>query len=51
MYDIEELKERIIDYYGTAMCNGFPMAMMDIARVENMSDEEVIKEARKIGLI
>ena len=51
MYDIQELKERIIDYYGTAMFNGFPMAMIYIAKIENMSNEEIMKEARKIGLI
>ena len=51
MYNIEELKERLINYYGTAMYNGFPMAVIELSRIENMSDEEIIREARKIGLI
>ena len=51
MYDIDELRERLIDYYGTAMYSGFPMAIIDLSRIENMSDEEIIREARKIGLI
>lgn len=51
MYDIDELKQRLIDYYGTAMYSGFPMAIIDLSRIENMSDEEIIREARKIGII
>lgn len=48
--DIERLKEEIIDYYGTAMNNGFNMAIVDIEKVERASDEEIIKIARKIGI-
>lgn len=51
MYDIDELKQRLIDYYGTAMYSGFPMAIIDLSKIENMSDEEIIREARKIGII
>ena len=43
----EELKEKLMDYYGTAAASGNPMAVIDLVRVENMSDEEIEKEAEK----
>lgn len=45
--DTEELREKLKDYYGTAVAEGMPMAVIDLVRVENMSDEEVRKEAEK----
>lgn len=45
--DTEELREKLKDYYGTAVAEGIPMAVIDLVRVENMSDEEVRKEAEK----
>lgn len=47
---IEELRQRLLDYYGTAMYSGFPMAMMDVIDVSTMSDEEVIEKARELGV-
>lgn len=47
---IEELREKIKDYYGTAMML-FPAAMEEIERVERMSDKEVLEEARRLHLI
>ena len=44
--DIERLREDLINYFGTAMMK-FPMAMMDLSRVENASDEELIMIAQK----
>ena len=32
-FDIERLREDLKDYYGTAMFNGFPMAMMEVDKV------------------
>ena len=51
MYDIEELREALIDYYGTAMFNASPLAIFDLEKVKRMTDEEIIKEAIKVGLI
>ncbi|MCR5373543.1 MAG: hypothetical protein K6E41_08780 [Solobacterium sp.] len=45
--DVEELREKLKDYYGTAMVSGFPMAVFDLAEVDDLSDEEVIEQARK----
>ncbi len=47
--DIEALKEDLIDYYGTAMMSGFPMAVMDLSEIENASDSELISIAKKAG--
>ncbi len=45
--DAEELRRKLKDYYGTAVTSGMPVAVIDLARVGLMSDEEVEEEARK----
>ena len=45
--DIEKLRQYIIDYYGTAMINSSPTAMMDLLEVENASNEKVFSLALK----
>lgn len=45
--DIEKLRQYIIDYYGTAMINSSPTAMMDLLEVENASNEKVLSLALK----
>ena len=49
--DVERLRESLKDYYGTAMFNGFPMAMVGIDRVERASDEELVQMAHRNGVI
>lgn len=44
---VEQLREKLKEYYGTAMASGMPMAVIDLVKVERMSDEEVIEEAEK----
>lgn len=44
---VEELKEQLMDYYGTAMTSGMPMAVIDLGRIESLDDEEIMKEAQK----
>lgn len=48
--EIKELREKLIDYYGSATPL-FGMAMADVIKVENMDDEEVVKEAEKLRII
>ncbi len=48
--DINRLRRDLMDDYGTAMFSGFPMAVMDLSRVEKMSDREVVELARKKGV-
>ncbi|MCR4952298.1 MAG: hypothetical protein K6A40_13380 [Solobacterium sp.] len=43
----EELREKLMDYYGTAAASGMPAAVIDLVRVENMDEEELRKEAEK----
>ncbi len=50
-YNVEELRNLLKDYYGTAMFNGFPMAVIDLGKVDRMSDEEVIELAYEVGII
>ena len=45
--EIEELREKLKDYYGTAMASDIPMAVLDLARVERMDDREILEEAEK----
>ena len=48
--DMEELREKLTDYYGTAMVNGFPMAMADLNGLDRMDDEEIRELAEELGL-
>lgn len=50
-YDVEELRQQLIDYYGTAMFNGNPVAVYDLEKAKYMFDEDVIEEAKLLGLI
>ncbi len=43
--DYEILRRDLIDYFGTAMFSGLPMAIMDLSRVENASYKELIEIA------
>ena len=47
--DIEALRDDLIEYFGTAMMSGFPMAIMDLSDVENASDLKLIMLAEKAG--
>ncbi len=49
-YDVDGLRDRLRDYYGTAMTSGFPMTVMELSEVDSMSDEEVIERAKELGL-
>ena len=48
--DVSRLRRDMEDNYGTAMFNGFPMAVMDLAKVERMSDQELVELAQKKGV-
>ena len=44
--DIEKLRSDLMEYFGTAM-GFFPVATMDLIKVQNASDEELINIALK----
>ena len=48
--DTNSLRKDLIDYYGTAMSNGFPMAVIDLEKAERASDQEIIEMAREEGV-
>ena len=35
-YNIEELRRDLMDYYGSAMSNGFGMTVIDLSEIENV---------------
>lgn len=48
--DFERLRQDLMDYYGTAMTGGFPMAVIDLSNVEKATDEELIELANQAGI-
>ena len=48
--DTDSLRRDLIDYYGTAMNNGFPMAVIDLEKAERVSDEELVEMAEEEGV-
>ena len=39
-----QLRSDLIDYFGTAMSSGFPMAVIELSDVERASDAELIHQ-------
>lgn len=50
MKNTEDLRKELKDYYGTAMFNGNPMAVMELSQVDTASDAELERLARQAGL-
>ena len=48
--DIDDLRRDMMDYYGSAMSSGFPMAVVDLTRVERASGEELVQMAIDAGV-
>lgn len=48
--DIEYLRKDLKDYYGTAMFNASPLAIMDLSKVEKAGEQELIRMAQAVGL-
>jgi hypothetical protein len=45
--NIEKLRQDLIDFYGTAMFNASPLALIELSKVENASPQELINIALK----
>lgn len=45
----DQLRKDLIDYYGTAMINGFPMAMIEVIDITNALPEQLVQIAIKSG--
>jgi len=48
--DIKKLRKAIRDYYGTAAANGFSATFVDLAKVDAMSDEELVELAKELKI-
>lgn len=48
--DIDKLRDALMDYYGTAINSGFPMAVIELGGVSSDSPEELINMAKQIGM-
>ncbi len=48
--DTERLRGDLMDRFGTAMHNGFPMAVMDLSKIERASAQELADLAQKQGI-
>ena len=47
---MEQLRKILLDYYGTAVFSGNPLAVIKLTEVEKASPQELIKLAREIGI-
>ena len=45
--DIDRLRKDLMDKYGTAMFSSIPASVMDLSRIERMSDQEILETAQK----
>lgn len=50
LIDIFRLREDLKNYYGTAMFNGFQMAIMELRTIERATDEELLQLSEKVGI-
>lgn len=50
LIDVESLREHMEDYTGTAMMNGFPAALLDLADIDSISGEELCEKAEQMGV-
>ena len=45
--NIEQLRNDLVNYFGTAMFNSSPLAIMELSKVDKASDDEIIRIALK----
>lgn len=48
--DVDALREYMEDYCGTAMFNGFPAALLDLADIDSMDGCELCQKAEEMGI-
>ncbi|MBR5479503.1 MAG: hypothetical protein IKU84_04940 [Clostridia bacterium] len=48
-FDFDELRRDLEDYYGAAAFSGMPAAFLDLSRVSDASNEELLDEASQNG--
>ena len=48
--DVDRLRDYMRDYYGTAVFNGFPAALVDLADVDSMDGYRLCALAEREGI-
>ena len=48
--DVDKLRDCMTDYFGTAMFNGFPAAIIDLSDIKSMSGHELCQKAESFGI-
>jgi len=48
--DVDDLRDYLMDYCGTAMMSGFPGAVLDVVDVERASGQELCRMAESMGV-
>lgn len=43
--DVERLRKDLLNYYGTAMYNASPLAIIELSKIERASEDELIQIA------
>lgn len=46
----DDLRNDLMDYYGSAMASGMPMAVIELGKVSSASDDELEDLARRAGI-
>ena len=50
LIDVDALREYLQNYYGTAMFNGFPPAIIDLSELDRMDGQELCRLAERLGV-
>ncbi len=48
-YDYDRIRDDLKDHFGTAMCNGYPMVVMNLSDVEHAADDKLLRIAQDEG--
>ncbi|WP_419063103.1 hypothetical protein [Ellagibacter isourolithinifaciens] len=48
--DVDKLRDYMTDYFGTAVFNSFPAAILDLSDIESMSGYELCQKAESLGI-
>jgi hypothetical protein len=48
--DVDELRDYLNDYCGTAMMSGFGPAVLDLADIERMDGQDLCRKAEEMGV-
>lgn len=48
--DIDELRDCLVDYCGTAVYSGSPAAVIDLAEIGYANAEELFRKAKELGI-